>query len=376
MTSSGFTSSGYPVLTLSDVIERAIDKTMAPTDDARTRRFLERAARDSLRDLASMSNWAYYTRDIRFTTRASETATVSYDSSTGQVTRTDGGQWQSYHAGGQVIINGVPYDVDQYVSTSVITVSAPNDYTGDVTWVQSKYSIPSVSQIYDFWAISNRRPIQYIPPAELYNIKISTVFPGTPYAFTILRGDTEWEVEVELYHPPSQAEEFSILASVTPQYPKISQVIDNVSGASGSTFTAPLAKQSWVGSVVRTSTEGASIEDLKHGVYDWQAEIMDVTSTTVTVDRPVPSGWSGGEILVSSKIDINVLTMQSFFESLVYAYYARNFHVEALPLAEAEVRRLFIEARGADGIMNQTTRRGRSVGNWPFDRIVYAEVER
>lgn len=368
-----------PVVTLSDMMERIGAKNGGFDGDTRTIRAVKRAIRDALRDLPSKMDWQYYDRELMLRTTASVGLEIEYDHATLTATVTDG-DLPTDVAYGMLVISGVGYPIASVDDPDIVLsgIGPGEDYDGTATWCRASYTLPKISNIRFVTRSDNRLALTYVQPEIQLARDTLRSIPSTPIAYTLRQGATLGATDIVLTPPPSTSLTYRISAIIAPPYPAIDQVFSTATGTSGAyTMTCADAKSTWIGTIVRAAPSQASDDKqdaLKFQDYEWQAFITNVSGTTVTVNVALPSSFSSETILVSSLIDIAPGPMQTYFEARCHEYYCRNYDHKGLANAISIANKLFLEARGADTKVDQSTNHMNEYV-WPFIPVQYGTVE-
>jgi len=348
------------VLTLSDVVERAGDRIGGyQGGDSRTIRMLKRAARDALRDLPTKSDWKYYHRKFMIVTSDPVALELEYDHDTLTATVTDGTLPDNVLLG-ELLIDEVWCKIASVDGSELVLDSNLNpgaDYEGSATWNRATYRIPQLTKIHGLYRLKNQMMLTYATPGDLAARTAAYDNTGTPTQYTVSGSSVMGANDLTFAPIPDESEQYLLSAVIAPSYPSIFQDFGEATGSSGATsVTIPEATSGWVGCVVRAAPESSSkADDLKYGEHTWQAVITEVDGTTITLSEGIPSAFDEETILVSSIVDIDLETMQTYYEALVYAYYCRNAQNENMEKAEALANRLYMQARAADSKVNQST---------------------
>lgn len=368
------------ILTLNDVVQR-LRQRLGMFDSPRDDAFLVRAVRDALRSLPQRYNWKYFQREFRFNSSASAGHTVTYTESNKQAVTT--GVWPADAEHGELHISGVPYPVSSRVSDTVLLLgnSTPGvDFSGSATWARESYPIPDVVRVHTLWQQVEERPVNYLSPASLTERKLAYESPGTPVAFSFAFNSRTGDTDLVFSPPPSNSQPYIMSADIAPPRPLVHQQFISVSASSGATsFSAPNARASWVGAIVRVTEGGSSSakqESLEQGDYTWQATIANVSGSTVTIDTALPEDWSSEDVLVSSLVDIESDVMLSYLESMCVVEYRKNGTQEDLRNAVAIAEDAFSKAIAADSKANRSRRVGVDLIAWPVTDTRYANVIR
>ena len=354
-------------LTYSDMVARLRDRIGFAHDDSHQLRLAKRAVRDALRDLPTKNNWTYYNREWQFFTSAPVALNVTYTHST-RTAVVNSGTIPSDVIYGQFHYNEIKCLVDSVDGSNLIL--SPNANPGedfsatDVQWTRQAYPAPAISKINSLWRVSGTRALQYITPSDLVLRDLLFEATGDPVVFSIINSSALGANDIVISPPPGSRQAYQASAIVSPTMPTLFREEGEATGTGGAyTFTSSEATSAWVGAVVRAAPSSSNkLEDIVDEDWTWQAIITAVSGSTVTVNTPLPSTFTGEDILVSSLIDIDIEAMQTYFEALAYSYYARNMENKDREAAEALASRLYLSARAADSKADRST---------PHDMFVY-----
>jgi len=322
--------------------------TKPPT--GRELRMAKAAVVTAYRDLPNVYPWTYYQRRTTFATEADySTGTVAYDHTAGTYERMltlTSGTWPTNAARGTVIIDSVHYDVEDRKSDSIITLTANSNPGADVAagesyvWYRDSYPLPvnfrSIQTIVDC-ALADR-PLEYIPPSSHLFTSREWSGVGDPELFTIRNeGDYIGSLALLFSPAPSSARSYEILYDASPaQLTTYKYSTGTMSCAAASTTVTGSGTawaQSHVGCVMRfttsTTIEPTDVVGTVDGTanpYLAQRIVTAVTNSgSLTIDAAVSSttSLSGTMYTLSDPIDVEPLTMRSYFEALCAYHYAR-----------------------------------------------------
>lgn len=349
MTIYSDTSRAY---TYSDAVARLLDRVGSSSSDAPEERKCKRAVRDALRDLPAKNNWSYYIREWQFFTSALAALNITYTHST-RVAVVNSGTIPEDVVYGHFFYNGIKCEVDS-VSGSNLTLNAVSNPGEDLTnvnvsWVRQAFPAPTIRKINGVWRINETRALAYVTPSEI-TYRDVILDSGTPVVYSVVNSSVLGKNDIVIAPAPTIREAYRVSAVVSPSDPVVFREEGEASGVSGGfTFTAAEATSAWVGCVVRAAPSSTNKrEDITNEDWTWQAVVTGVSGTTVTVNAALPTTFTSELVIVSSLIDIDRETMQTYFEAMAYAYYARNMKNEDREAAEALAMRLFRDARAAD----------------------------
>lgn len=311
--------------TFSDAVLHMQDY-MGDFNEGRSERYAKRAATDALRELSNIHPWTYYKAVVPVTTVASySTGTVAFDYTGGtyerQLTLTDG-IFPLWIEDGCVIINTIPYEVDQRVSDTVVTLTRASNPGADVsstTYVayRDTYPLP-VDFVSVDRALNLLRTFEmtYVTPKDWLSSQRWMRTPTNIWYYTIL-GDQNYQggMAMKFAGAPSSVEVINILYRRRPRplrYHEYKAGTVSVSAESATiTGTGTVFSAFMIGSVIRLY-DGTDYPTNEEGDTPAYVEriITDVSSGTVlTVDAEVPNAYTNVKYIITDPIDIDKQTM-------------------------------------------------------------------
>tara|TARA_R100000306_G_C4371519_1_gene140199 strand:+ start:309 stop:1547 length:1239 start_codon:yes stop_codon:yes gene_type:complete len=370
--SRAFTNS-TDLWTYQDAVEHVLD-TFGLNRDARNHRQARRAVLSAYRDLPNVYRWPYYHRRYIFTTDASQTTgTITYDHTGGSSERLVtlvGATWPTNAAEGNLLISDVHYEVEDYKSSTTLTLTADSNPGADVAsgtsyeWYREAYAAPMdfrrIGGLIDPSQSDGFYQLEYVSPE--YQLKFSRNWSGQtttyPGVFTI-RNDSRYLGGkcIVLGRPPSSARTYEFIYEASPRPLRVEKdTTSTVSAVSTVTVTASGAAfyaRDHLGAVIRfsqTSTEPTSnVGGVGGGDnrYVDQRVIKSVTDTTTLVmDQALHSDTSissGDAYVISDPLDLDSQNMLNyFFRSCEYHFSAlvnRDDKVERFQMAKDELQR-------------------------------------
>lgn len=306
----------------------------------------------SYRDLPQSHRWSYYSRHGLLTTSASKTTgTVIYRHTGGAYERMltlTGSTWPTDAARGQVQIAGVYYDVEDYKSTTIITLSMNTNPGADIstassyTWMRDSYPLPvnfrRVLSLGETSTGSAWYPLEYLPPGQFHDtVKMDGGTTDRPNYYTIRSsGDYVGAMEIIFGKPPNAARSYDMLYEVQPRdlttYKYATGTVTLAAGATAVVGSTTAFSAAHVGSVIRfsesTTVEPTGAAGHVDGVCNpflAQRTVTAVADTThLTIDSLVSatSTLTGVKFVISDPIDIEPIVMRTAFETLCLANYA------------------------------------------------------
>lgn len=369
-----------PVFTFQDICE-FLWTTFNPAVKPPTGRELIAARNATIRayrDVPQKHLWSYFVRHGIVSTSANQTSgLVVYDHTGGTNERMltlSGATWPASADRGCVKIGGVIYDVEDYKTSSIVTLSASSNPGVDVSstayeWFRSSYPLPTnfrrILSIGETGSASDWYPIEYLSPMQ-FNEMTRADGGGTssrPDFFTITNsGDYVGALEIVFGRAPNAARSYSFMYEINPRplvtYKEASGSISVPAGSSSVTGSGTSFAAAHVGSVIRftgsTSVEPTGIAGHVDGTTNpYLAQriitaVADATHLTINSSLSDTNALSGTKFTISDPIDIEPIVMRSAFENACLAEYARLQKREDFKLLQSEAQRELIMAMGQD----------------------------
>lgn len=358
------------VWTYQDAVDHIVD-TYELARSGRPLKHARLAVNNAYRDLPSKTRWAYYNRTKKITTVASQsTGTVEYDHTGGtyerQLTLTDS-TWPTWIEFGEILIDGVAYEIDEQKSSTVITLSSDRNPGADVaetTYVLYRSHYPldvNFRRGSRLTEIAQSFELEYVPPQEIISRSAGNYSPGRPECYTIRNaGEYYGELFVEFHPPPSMARTYQFTAEVIPRQLRIEkESAGTVSVAannttvtgSGTAFT-----QRHVGCIIRFSNDGTNEPASRVGntssstePYTEQRVIASVaSSTSLELDQSIDSTLSNVKYTISDPLDLRADAMLSYFFQLAEAEFEALQRADTWPASMQRAQAKLREAIAAD----------------------------
>lgn len=337
------------VWTFNDVTEHLLDAyDLLPS--GRNIRQARRAILNAYRELPSKHRWTYYQRLMTVSTVAEQTTgTVVYDHTGGAYERMltlSGATWPSYAAYGCVKLDGSTYKIDEYKSSTIVTLKAESNPGADVAsttyeWFRAQYILPwNFRRATPLTIMGESTVLTYVPPSELQDRLLGEDSPGDPTWYTFRNsGDEYGTIVVDFAPPPSTAKVYSFMAEVSPRELRIAAEATGTITVSSSSTTVTGSGTSFssfhVGSVMRFSNSDlpptsviGCIDNPGVGIdnpYFAQRKIVSVASaTSLTIDSAVSTttSLSSRKYQISDPIDVEPGSMFNYFLRLAEAEFA------------------------------------------------------
>lgn len=318
------------LFTYSDIVSHLVDY-MRDQNTTATKRFAKRAASDGLRELANINRWNYYRTHGRISTSASyNTGTVVFDYTGGAYERMltlSGGTWPAWIEDGVVLINSIPYDVEEQKSSTVITLMAASNPGADVasteyTAYRDAYPTPvDMVDVEKVICLERDQQLCYVTPGDWLGYQSYFTQPTNVWYYTIL-GDPNYQgaMSFRLAGAPSSAETLEFLYRRRPRplryYEYNTGTVTNTAESTTITGTGTTFSAFMAGSVIRLY-DTSNYPTNEEGDYPAYVErtITSVTSTTVlTVDAEIPDAYTGVKYVITDPIDIDKQVMANAYK--------------------------------------------------------------
>lgn len=342
----------YNLLTYHDAVDHVLDQTVGGDRSLRNRRQAVRAVREAYDEIPTRRNWRYYYRSFTIQTVAQQTTgTITYDYTGGaheRMVTLSGATWPAAVAGYGLIIDGVRYGVDDYKSSTIITLDEGDCPTADVasgtsyTLTKDSYELPSTCRaiftLYDTDAPG--RLISCVDPGDIIRERRLVRGAAMPTMYSAYRG--------ELYSG-GMAVHFAPSASTARTYqcyglflPEPLSILDYSgegtvaisSGGTAITGTGTTFVAGHVGCVIRISPTGVvkiptdiqgEIDKDRLEPFAIQRVIKSFTSTTaISVESASDRALTGSGFRISSRIDIETGAMRNAFLKCCEARFANQ----------------------------------------------------
>ena len=318
------------LFTYSDIVNH-LTEYMRDQNTTATRRFAKRAASDGLRELSNIHRWNYYRTHGRISTVASySTGTVVFDYTGGayerMLTLTDG-TWPEWIEDGVILIDSIPYEVEEQKSSTIVTlksVSNPGADVASTTYTAYRDSYPTPVDLIDVEQaiiLNQDRLLTYVSPTDWASYQSWFTNPTNVWYYTIL-GDPNYQgaMSLRLAGPPSSAETVELVYRRRPrdlryfEYNTGTVTVEDGSDAvegTGTSFSSFM-----VGSVIRLydSTNYPTNEEGDYPAYV-ERTIVRVSSTSLLyVDSTIPGGYSAVKFVITDPIDIDKQVMANLYK--------------------------------------------------------------
>ena len=350
--------------TYADTHARLMDWT-GGADSTRTSNLARRAILDAYRDLPMVRNWNYYYGRGRIVTDDDySTGTITYDH-TGSTYEREltlaTGTWPTNAAKGVVQIDGVEYQVDRRISSSIVTLKSETNPGADVAagtsyqWYRDTYTLPRDYRTCDMlMCLDQSFTMVNGPPGAVLEGRRLNTSPGQPTFYGIVSDpDTPGAMAVFFDPPPDDQYNIDFIYLRIP-YPF--RTFDYSTGTvtcsasatvtgSGTAWTSDMA-----GSVFRVTsgTETPSGIDGSNP-YTEEGIVLSVASaTSLTLTAALTGTYSGKKYRLSDLVDVENGAMMSAFLRCCEKNLAWEMHREDAGLKQAAYEAALARAKDAD----------------------------
>lgn len=317
------------LLTYSDLERHLLDYSGGAADLKAKQRF-RRAIIAAYNTLNTKHNWSFfYNRGRVVTVSAYSTGTVVYDHTGGanerQLTLTDG-TWPTWAPFGTIRIGTNFYEVDQYISSTIITLSRtsnPGDDVASTTYAIFRDTYPLPTDFVKADAVMNmndQRLLEHVHPSQWMQYFRVNYGQAKPVLYTF-RPDPNYfgQMAISFSPPPDQAytHDFIYIRSPRPiLVPEYSTGTVSISAASTSvTGSGTSWASNMRGSVIRFYSDSTHVPSDAAGLYPAVLErtIASVDSATgITMDAAADQTLSGVAYSISDPVDIDQAVCRNY----------------------------------------------------------------
>ena len=345
--------SATDLVTVEDAVEHLLDAFNVQRG-SRNKRIALRAVYEAIRVFPMLHNWVFYERRGQITTVAEySTGTIAYDHTGGSSERLvtlTGGTWPATDLKlYKIIIGSVQYQVDEWKSSTTLTLTEDSNPGADVAastsyqLYKSKFALPSgLRRIAgDLDNHEQNRPISYVSPAMLLALQQGDYDPqdtDVGDAVYTLYGDNEilGQNILEIAPPPGSAGTYDYLYESEARQPTLKADRYTTGTVSNSGATVTGVSTAWsdkmVGCMLRFAVDENETKPpsgLNGGIdddanpYAEQHRIKTVGSATSITLETTPTGSfsAGTPYSISDPVDIDPITHQdAFLREAEYRY--------------------------------------------------------
>ncbi len=322
------------VWTLNDATEHVLDSHGVERTEGANLRDAVRAVLAAYRAVTTAYDWSLYrTRYILATVAPQSSSTITYDHTGGAYERVltiAAGTWPTWAAFGKIIIDNVHYDVEDYKSSTEITLTAQSNPGADVAALttynlyRESYPLPvNFRRLASIIDADNQCQLQLTSDErQQYATQTCYQTPATPVLGTI-RGDNEYfgSMALILSPPPDEIRYYDILYHRSPRDLNIElyntgTVSSSSTAITGGSTVFPL---DCVGSIIRfsaTITAPTSIVGFAGGTTPVNNRYQDqrtitarASATAITVDSGLSAEVAAKAYSISDPLDIEYHSM-------------------------------------------------------------------
>lgn len=363
----------FPLYTWYEAADRVLDGVVGGGASARNLRQARQAVDEAYEILHLRRNWRYYYRPFRINTVASQTdGTIEYDYTGGSSERLvtlTGATWPTDAEKYILLIEGVRYEIDRYLSSTTLSLSERVCPQSDIasgtsyTLVRDTYELPDdfakLGDLRD--VLSPGRPIPRVSPSDILREQRLVRTAAVPSMYSIFRTTKFASGLAVVFGPaPSSARQYDGMGLIRPQPLKVFDysAIGTVATAADSTAltgTDTAFTSDHEGAVIRISADSkipsaliGEVDKDRYNPYAMQRIIKRRTdATTLVLEQAADQTIATGGYRVSSRIDIEPGVMRVAFLRLaesLFGLHDRKGREEREAIAE----RAFAIAAAAD----------------------------
>lgn len=312
-----------------DAVDWLMDQFGSDSTDGRTLRKMKRAVENAYRMIAAVRNWAnYYQRQIFTVSAYYNTGTVAYDHTGGTYERMltlTSGTWPTWARYGVVRISGIDYEVEDYKSSTIITLSVNNNPGADVA-ASTSYSIyrDTYPLPADFKSIGTIRDVQrqlypvWVKPDDFIAFRTAYQTMTQPRYYTILADQNYMgQMALKLYPPPDQGYTYEFMYYRQPRTLQTYQLNTGTATtvSTALTMSSSVLTANHVNSVIRFGSNTTAVTGTTgSNPYVEQRVIIGYTNaTTAVLDQALSSDATAVAYEISDPIDIEAPAMYTAF---------------------------------------------------------------
>jgi hypothetical protein len=331
----------YGFLTFADAVDHTLDQVLGGDASLRNRRQAVRAVREAYAEIPARRNWRYYYRAFSLQTVGnSTTGTISYDCTGGtyerMVTLTNS-TWPTDVAGYGLIIDSTRYSVDQYKSSTVLTLDENDCPTADISsgqafnLVKDSYELPATCRAI-FTLYDTNAPGRLIPcvdPGDVIRERRLVRGSALPVMYSAFRSELySGSMAIHFAPSPSGVRHYQCYGLFWPAPLAILDYSDTgtvatTAGSTTVTGTSTSFSSDHVGCVIRISPSGVvkiptdiqgEADKNRLEPFAIQGVVKSVESTTsLTLEVAASKTVTGSGFRISSLVDIEPGAMRNAF---------------------------------------------------------------
>ena len=344
---------------------------------------VDEAINQAYRKLAGCHPWTYLHRRAQINTNAEQASgTVAYSVSTNVMTLT-GATWPSWVAQGVIIIGGSIYAVQNYVTSTTVTMNPSRAPATDVAagtayvLVQLEYPLPpDFQRMEDLITVGNVWITRQIEPGSLLQTERLFWNPSRPWMYMV-RGSTYFpgRMCVEFAPPPDQQYTYDISYFALPRQRTLggpySEGTVSVSGTSVTGVNTAFT-QSMVGCRLRQGTV-TSIPQGEYGPNGSTAEntiaVVNSSTSLTLVDAGQTS--TNVQFIIDDPVDVERVALDELFCRMCEFEFASLTRDDKRSEKEQDMIRALNNARARD--VRTTPRTWRELTP-TFEALAYANL--
>lgn len=265
------------------------------------------------------------------------TGTVAFDLTGGAYERVltlTGGTWPSWANHGYVIINNIPYEVEDRKSDTQITITAAQAPSDDIaagatfSLVRDRYPLPTDFVAGDETVLNEvGKVLEYTHPRLWAVQRRVNTGPGSPWQYSYLGSNTSpGSLLMALWPPPDGVYTIDFLYRRKMRPLVFQAVQDGTVSTSGMALTGQgtAFKAGMVGSYIRFSDDNqtAPTGDSGESPASFETRITGYTSaTSLTLESAPPTDFAGVKYVISDPVDLEQTAMLDYFlREIEYQY--------------------------------------------------------
>lgn len=338
------------MITFNDQIAQLSASFTFTPDKLRLGLLAKKAVSSCYTEIGAKSSWNYLRRTTLINTIASyQTGTIQYDAVTRTLTLTDG-VWPLNAVDSEVLINRNIYEVQKRVDNTHLILLAGNcpiaDIPSGTTYAiaQTQYLLPrefaelrGITETAQLWNVTYVSPEVMLAQSQWWST------PTQPWYFTILGAGGAGRMYMQFLPPPNVALTFSVLFQSKPRVPVLTgmystgAVTATIAGTTVTLAGGAFPKNLDRGCVFRLGNTAVPTGEYGENPYVEEHLIASRTSDTVIeLMSPMESSVTGIRYSVDDPIDLEQMSMQSYFDRYCEARLLRLHQSDRKTIVEAE----------------------------------------
>lgn len=349
--------------TFGDQVAQLTDSLSIESSVERLNRLAKAAVRGCYADIASRHHWKYLLKRQQMNVIAPySTGTVAYTASTRTLTLTSG-TFPSWAASGVVLLNRNVYDVETRTDDTHLVLASGRAPTEDVaagtayTLSQINYDLPSdfvelrgITELERLWIV------RYLYPEELLQRTQIWFQPSNIIYYTVV-GGSNGLMQLQWAPPPSEARTFDLIYQARPRPFGLTTAYSTgtatvTASSNAVTISSGTLPTNIAGCVFRigSTTEPPDGPNGDNPAVEEHIILERTGATTFTLEDTVTTSASGVRYIIDDPIDIETVSMMTYFDRMCEARTLRLHQSSPDRVAFADRAELdaFILARAAD----------------------------